>query len=556
MPLVSSAAAVERLISLIGDGLVTNPWLQGILIALSTFVLEDPTTVGSGLLVADGHVPFVAAFLGLWAGIALGDMGLYGIGRFLGPQAIRWGLIKEQHMTRVQHWFERNMVGAVLLSRFVPGMRIPTYVGAGLFQASAIRFLAVTVGATLIWTVLLLNASILIGEQVFPLLGRYRWPAAVLLLVGLVVIQRTARRRIQADVAADQSDETESPLSFFEFWPPLVFYFPVGIYYAWLVLRYRSFTLPTLANPGIYAGGLIFESKNDILDRVPAEIRCWFAPHVRFRHDAPGDIDLAEAAMARAGISYPIVAKPDKGQRGSGVQPVGDRDELAAYLAAFPLCHEIQIQQRVPYENEVGILYYRYPDGGPGRIFSVTRKYFPSVTGDGSRSLAALIEGDPRARLLKAVYFPRHAGRLDEVIPAGETIALVFSGSHARGAIFKDGRALVTPALTARIDAIARALPEFYFGRFDIRFRDEASLMQGEAFQIIEINGAGAESTHIWDARTRLRDAYKTLFEQFTILFRIGDQNRRRGFRALGTVQFLRDCRAYRRLSRDYPITR
>ena len=543
---------MEKIVSLIGDGVVTSPGLQGVLIALSTFVLEDPTTVGSGLLVAEGRVGFWTAFFGLWFGIALGDMGLYGMGRFLGPQALRWGLMNEAHMERVQRWFDHNLLVAVVLSRFIPGTRFPTYVGAGIFRAAPFRFLGFTVGATLLWTLLLLNASVLLGERVFPLLGRYRWPAALVLLAGIVIAQRAARRRLRVDSDAP----AQAPVSFFEFWPPVLFYAPIVPYYAWLALRFRSFTLPTAANPSIYAGGLIFESKNDILDLVPESGRHFFAPHARFRHEHANDAAEAEASMADAGVQYPIVAKPDKGQRGNGVQPVNNREELAAYLAAFPLNHEIQLQKRVPYEQEAGMLYYRLPDEAAGRIFSVTRKYFPQVTGDGVRTLEALILADPRARLLKRIYFPRHKDRLGEIIPNGEDVALVFSGSHAGGAIFKDGHALLTPALETRMDEIAKSLPEFYFGRFDIRFRDEESFRNAENFQIVEINGAGAEATHIWDADMRLRDAYKTLFQQFYILFSIGAQNRRRGFKALGPIPFLRDCRAYRRLAREYPITR
>jgi len=528
--------------------------MQGVVIACSTFILEDPTTIGSGLLVAEGHVPFIVAFLGLWIGIALGDLGLYGVGRFLGPQAMRWGLLNETSMARVQQWFDRNLIAAVALSRFVPGMRIPTYVGAGLFRASALRFLGITIAATLVWTLLLLNASIYLGEQVFPLLGRYRWPAALLVLILVVLIQRKARKGLQADEV--HGPAVESPISFFEFWPPALFYFPVGLYITWLIVRHRSFTLPTIANPGIYAGGLIFESKNDILDSVPEAQRPWFARHARFVHEQPDDIDSAEAAMASAGVAYPIVAKPDKGQRGNGVQPVNNREELARYLTDFPAGHEIQLQQRVPFEQEAGILYYRFPEEDAGTVFSVTRKYFPSVTGNGASTLQALIEADPRARLLKHIYLPRHRERLHEVLPAGAVVALVFSGSHAGGAIFKDGRGLLTPELEARIAAIVDGIPELYFCRLDIRFRDEESFRRGENFQIVEINGAGAEATHIWDAKMRLRDAYKTLFQQFDILFRIGAQNRRRGFKALGPVRFLLDCRAYRRLSREYPITR
>jgi hypothetical protein len=150
---------------------------------------------------------------------------------------------------------------------------------------------------------------------------------------------------------------------------------------------------------------------------------------------------------------------------------------------------------------------------------------------------------------------PRHADRLGEVLEAGRPFRLAFAGSHSRGAIFRDGTYLVTEALRARIDGIARAIPEFWFGRFDLRFADIEALRRGEGFTIVECNGAGAEATHIWDARVRLRDAYRTLFRQFALLWKIGARNRRRGFRPESWRAFLGRWRHERRVSVRYPPT-
>src|SRR3546814_1580343 len=86
------------------------------------------------------------------------------------------------------------------------------------------------------------------------------------------------------------------------------------------------------------------------------------------------------------------------------------------------------------------------------------------------------------------------------------------------GALYTDGGAYVTPALTARFDEIARAMPEFYFGRFDVRFRSVEALGRGEDFQILEVNGASAEAIHIWDPEQTVRETYRVLFEQFRLL--------------------------------------
>jgi hypothetical protein len=141
------------------------------------------------------------------------------------------------------------------------------------------------------------------------------------------------------------------------------------------------------------------------------------------------------------------------------------------------------------------------------------------------------------------------------VLPADERVRLAFAGSHSRGAIFRDGNAHVTEAMRARFDAIAATFPGFAFGRFDVRFADFAAFQRGEGFTVVECNGAGAEATHIWDSRTRLRDAYATLFRQFSHLFRIGAANRRLGHRPESWAAFLNRWLSERRLVQHYPPT-
>jgi len=205
--------------------------------------------------------------------------------------------------------------------------------------------------------------------------------------------------------------------------------------------------------------------------------------------------------------------------------------------------------------HEAGIFYWRHPDQERGNIFSVTLKQIPELVGDGRRTIRELIESDPRASRVADVYLKRHASRADEVLADGEVLPLVFAGNHCQGAVFRDGTDLATPELLERIDTISRAMPGFFFGRFDILFDDLQSLLAGRDFRIIEINGAGAEATHIWDASARLSDAYATLFRQFKILYSIGAANRRRGHRPLGLVTFARAVVAYQRLARTYPLT-
>jgi hypothetical protein len=215
------------------------------------------------------------------------------------------------------------------------------------------------------------------------------------------------------------------------------------------------------------------------------------------------------------------------------------------------------LQKLIAYEGEAGIFYCRLPGQKQGKIVSVTLKYFPYVTGDGRRTLRELIMADPRAGQLPHLYLHRHEQRLEQIPADGQSIRLAFAGSHSRGAIFRNGTHLVTPQMEARFEKLARALPHFYFGRFDIRFEDFENVRSGkeEGFVILEANGAGAESTHIWDRNTSLLSAWRALMFQYRALFQIAADNRRKGFKPMTLVAFIKSYRREKYLTSLYPAT-
>ena len=355
-------------------------------------------------------------------------------------------------------------------------------------------------------------------------------------------------------------DQGGPPTSFFEFWPMWAFYPPIALYAAWLMLRYRGILLPTVANPSFPGGGFFGESKADILALAMQHVSEWVAPFVRIERpavstDAVHERDAALAALAAAGLALPVVAKPDLGCRGAGVKLVRTVSDLQAYLAAFPPGATLLLQRLVPFEGEAGVFYCRRPGQSRGRIVSITLKYFPYVIGDGQRTLRELIQADPRAGRLTHLYFKRHTARLDTVPADGTAIRLAFAGSHSRGAIFRNGTHLVTPEMEARFDDLAQRLPEFHFGRFDVRFENFTEVQAGRGFTIVEVNGAGAESTHIWDRRTGLFEAWRDLMRQYHWLFEIGAANRARGFAPMSLTEFLRGYRREKFLTPRYPAT-
>jgi hypothetical protein len=345
----------------------------------------------------------------------------------------------------------------------------------------------------------------------------------------------------------------EQLLSFFEFWPDWLFYFPVVLHWIALGLRYGDFSLPTAANPTITAGGLCGESKLETLDQVGGPVRALVARYTSVVAQ-PGSLQCAERALTAASIDYPVVAKPAVGCNGTGVRLLQGRDDLARYLAEYPGDERVVLQEFVADEGEAGIFYVRHPDEASGQITSITLKHAPAVIGDGRSTLRQLILADPRAGRVPQLYLPRLAGRLHDVPRQGERVPLVFVGNHCKGSIFENGTHLATPALTEAFERIARAVPAFHFGRIDVRFASLSALLRGEGFRIIEINGVGSEATHIWDRNTTLREAWRAQFFHYGAAFRIAAANRARGHRSCGLQAMGRLWRRQKRLMAAYPM--
>ncbi len=347
--------------------------------------------------------------------------------------------------------------------------------------------------------------------------------------------------------------------SFFEFWPSWLMYLPVAGLWLLLALRHRSMSLPLIANPAVPLAGMVGVPKSAILRLAGAAAKQSILPWTVFevvdtRRESPGrQRTRAEAAMAAAGLQYPLVGKPDIGCRGAGVKLLRDGAALEFCLARFPAGGSMLLQKLSDFEAEAGVFYVRDPVRERGAITSLTLKYTPYVVGDGERTLAELVAADPRAGGLAHLYRERNAVHWGEVIPAGSLHRLVFSASHCRGAVFRDGGHLITPELTRAMDRIFDDIPGFYYGRLDIKFRDVEALRAGEELQIIEINGASSESIHIWDRDAGYIQAVKTLLRQYRTLFTLGSMHRKNGCEPPGLKPLFAAWRRESQLVRQYP---
>jgi hypothetical protein len=329
-----------------------------------------------------------------------------------------------------------------------------------------------------------------------------------------------------------------------------VFYPPVVAYIAYLGLRFRDLTLFTAANPGIPASGFVGESKHDILQNL--KDADWAIPRFTLiAEDALARrIARAEAFMEEQGLHFPVVLKPDAGQRGSGVVVARSSHQLGEYLSR---ASSAVILQEYVAGLEFGVFYVRYPGEQQGQVFSVTEKRMPVVTGDGRRTLEELILADERAVCMADFYLQKNASRLRYIPADGEPVQLVELGTHCRGAIFLDGSDAITHELESAIEKIARTFEGFYFGRFDIRVPSLEDFKAGKNLKVLELNGVTSEATHIYDPKFKLRDAYRILFRQWRMAFEIGRENRKRGSRSSSVAELLGMVLAYRKTAMAHP---
>lgn len=524
--------------------------------ALFTFASEDLACITAGLFVAEGRASFLFVTLACLAGIFVGDVLLYLAGRCIGRRALRraplrW-FVSDRALKDSSAWLEKNGAAVIFTSRFVPGTRLPTYLAAGALHTSFARFTAYFLGAAAVWTPLLvaISAGLLTPLERLGMGGGRPLAIKLLLAVPLLylairVICKLVTHRGRRELIGWWRRKLR-----WEFWPPLVFYPPVIVYIFYLAMKHGGLTVFAAANPGIVAGGFVGESKTEILRNLAGAGK-WiprFAPIGAT--DPETRVRDARQFMEQAHLQYPVVLKPDAGQRGSGVAVIRSEEQLREYLTATK--YPAMLQEFVG-GPEFGVFYVRYPGEERGRIFSVTEKVLPALKGDGKSTVEQMILADERAVCMADFYLRKNQQRLQTVPVKDERVELVDLGTHCRGAIFLDGEELITPELQTAIDGIAKSFDGFYFGRFDVRAASKEELRAGRNFKVIELNGVSSEATHIYDPKLTLRQAYAVLFAQWRMAFEIGAMNRAKGVSVPGAAELLRMAVAYRDTSQEHP---
>jgi hypothetical protein len=307
-----------------------------------------------------------------------------------------------------------------------------------------------------------------------------------------------------------------------EYWPFEVVYFPIYFLWAYYAIRARSIFFFNASNPTIKNGGFIMESKMQIYDLMPPQY-----------YPKTGLVKLGdsiESVLQTIGdlqLSFPLIAKPDIGLRGSAVKKIHNPEELEIYHDKADF--DYLVQDLIPYTKEIGVFYVRYPHEKHGRITGIVAKEFLIVTGDGTSTIEMLLKKDPRHEMQSKALHKEYGKQLQQVLAKGEQKNLVPYGNHIRGAKFIDGSSWNTPKLTAVINDMCLQIPGFYFGRLDLMYNTFEELEHGKNFSVVELNGAASEPTHIYDPKHSLFFGWKELMRHITYMYEISVENHKNG---------------------------
>jgi membrane protein DedA with SNARE-associated domain len=560
--------------------------MQCLSLFFGTFVQEDLAILLGGMMAMEHDLPLIVVFITLMAGIVTGDTIIYSMGWAAGK--IPWVKRKliNKRVERARKKLQNNLVSTIIIVRMIPGVLFSTFIACGFIGIPFFEFIITSFLAAAVYTGAILAIIVKLGEAALPSLGK--WVYISIISIGVLIILLKYLKQKKMVDSEDVENGTQEPIdekiignaflgmpslkdvknkvALSEKIPSTIFYSPVGLRWILLGIRYRSFLLPTITNPLIEAGGLWGESKSRLMDQIGPDYKQWVAPYTTvFITDNKATEENTTNilnAIDKVGFSFPLVVKPDIGWQGYGVRVVNNKEELIDYLPGYPGNATIIIQELVPYEGEAGVFYCRFPGEEHGKVISLTFRYFPHVIGDGVSTVAQLMQKDQRARFKLKFYLGKeslHAGLPEEYrkyVPAeGEIFRLAFIGSLRVGGLYRNGIRFITPALENRFEEISQSIPEFYFGRFDIKFRSIDTLREGNEFKIFEINGAGAEAIHVWDAETPLLKMYKELFRYQSIMFRIANANRKRGFKPMPAKEFYAFTKQYNNLICHYPAS-
>ncbi len=178
------------------QNIMNNPFVLGIGLALFTFILEDAATVSAATFASSGNITIWWSLTAIYAGIILGDAGLYGFGKFASKNRIAKNFLQKKGVIKAKEKFQDNMFATIFIARFIPGMRLTLYSACGFFNLPFGFFILATAFASSLWTTGLYFSTYFLGTWVFDEFGAWRWVISLGIILIVIIVPRLIFRKV------------------------------------------------------------------------------------------------------------------------------------------------------------------------------------------------------------------------------------------------------------------------------------------------------------------------------------------------------------------------
>ncbi len=328
-----------------------------------------------------------------------------------------------------------------------------------------------------------------------------------------------------------------------EYWPLYIFNIPVVINWLWQSVKSRDLFFFTLTNPGIPTGGFFGESKSSILQHIPDE----FKP-VTVLWEAPVNEEEIEDLFMKSGLSFPIIVKPEIGERGWLISRINSMQQLKNHIKTHAI--DLILQSFIDWPLELSIMVYKLPDGSKAQVTSICQKEFLHVKGNGTSTVEQLILSQDRAFLQYESLKLKLGDRLYDVLAPAEYVLLEPIGNHCLGTKFLNRSDEIDDSINSVMVRLLSTMPDVHYGRFDMKVKSWDELRNGTGIAVLEFNGASSDPAHIYDPGYSIVQAYRDIFQHWSIMAKIAAQNLKTGKKPIGFKKIISALVIYFRYKR------
>ena len=334
--------------------------------------------------------------------------------------------------------------------------------------------------------------------------------------------EKMVQRQISAVQEFVEKSREKNPHFSWNFCPWPVQFLPV------ITKFFRNWGKINAVNPALSGfSGLMGMSKIEMNKRLAEKFR----PRNLFFKTLPKSREILEQKfMEKYGElpNYPVILKPNVGERASGVNFVR-ADQIDEFLAGNQDLTEIIFEEFIETELEFGLSWIRNPHTEELEILSLVQKKTPRILGDGQKTLRELIlekcaELNLDKSREKKILAGFSAEDLSEKVVGEKNIVRTASVSYGTSFQKINLSSAEEENLIKLIPQLLENFAGIFAGRFDLKANNLDELLQGKC-KILEMNGVGGTPLEIYDNALSIPERYEVLFNYFSKVLEIADQN-------------------------------